>query len=202
MDLRKSVFVLQTSRNLNLELRKSFSDPFSSSVKSEYQRKTFSDPNLISLPSYLCECKCEVVVVKDLLQCGVVQLEGAARKAYCLFFRKDFLSRNDDLAQKLSSQVPVGTILMANARLMNEKSVIPFLATTIWEDGAIRGENELNKLIGSLESQEINQYNMFSRDLEWFLPRDDSVNNNIDKDVSGYIIIVYLSFSNVGTDNV
>jgi len=134
--------------------------------------------DLICLPPRVYECRCRVFLVQDLLECGVVQLEGPNRKPYyCLFFRKDFLSRNKlSFSQKLSVEIPVGTFLLANARLVEEGSSIPFLATTLWEDGAILGEEQVSKLYNTLDSKEMDRYKMLSQDLEWHLPRVSDVN--------------------------
>jgi len=131
-----------------------------------------------SLPDRVYECRCQVIIVQDLLQCGVVQLEGANRKSYCLFFGKDFISKNkQSLSQKLSLEIPIGTFLLVNARLVKEGCAIPFLATSLLEDGAIPGKDQVSNLFSTLDSQEIDQHNRLSGVLEWHLPRVLELNN-------------------------
>jgi hypothetical protein len=121
----------------------------------------------------LYEQKCRVELVQDFLQCGILVLEGKDnRRAYCFFFKKDYNARQEGSQNdKMTSVLPKGKELFANARLVAEGSNVPYMATTVWEEGANMDSNIMAKIFEPSNATDLEKFKELSIDLAWCLPK-------------------------------
>ena len=130
------------------------------------------------LPDKVYECLGQVLLVQDFLECGVLQLRGAdGRAANCLFFRKDVLVHAR--MERMSLETPQNSYFKANAWMMNRDWSIPYLASSVWVDGADIPPIAMSKIFSPPHQQTVELYQTFATDLAWQIPAQPTVLNPI-----------------------
>jgi len=128
------------------------------------------------LPDKVYECLGTVVLVQDFLECGVLQLKGAdGRTANCLFFRKDVLVHAR--RERLSLETQQGVLFKANAWMMNRAWPVPYLAASVWLDGADIPPVIMAKIFQPPDSRTVELYQSLANDLAWQIPKEPVVRN-------------------------
>ena len=117
-----------------------------------------------------------MVLVQDFLECGVIQLRGAeGRTANCLFFRKDVLVHAR--RERMSLETPQNTPFKANAWMMNRDWPIPYLAASVWLDGADIPPIAMSKIFQPPDPRTVELYQTLANDLAWPIPNEPPVHN-------------------------
>ena len=81
--------------------------------------------------------------------------------------------------------LPKGTHLLANAQLVGDGSSVPYLATTVWEDGAPITPDVMGKVMMPVPAADLEKFHQIAVDLSWCLPKlsnnDDSHDGSRDR---------------------
>ena len=131
----------------------------------------------MSLPRNLLESQATVLLCKNQVQCGILEVVGMGRaNVYCFFLAKDVLLAQDlRPGQKFSEWLPQGSRVKINAKLIRENAKAPYLATTVWaesEDNRVT-EEMTNKVFRDIDSDVMQKYADVSSHLCWQLNKKD-----------------------------
>lgn len=128
------------------------------------------------LPSKIYEIVGKVLLVQQVLDCGIIEVEGNAnRKAFCFFLGKDVVT-NSKPGDKLTDKVQPGSMVKVNARLMDSNASVPFLASTVWSEGIEVGNEAVQKIMNPPEPEDERQYRKIAMDLSFQLKNNDKSN--------------------------
>jgi len=115
------------------------------------------------------EANCTVVLVKDLLRCGVALIDiSDGNSAYCFFDRKSLVTPVSD-KERLSVRVRKGDTMKINAWLLDENAKIPYLASTIWMPGIRVSSSLMDSILTLPDMRHMEKFHNLSREMAWQL---------------------------------